>query len=49
MFQKLDKEMLNELGKKFGLEFDHQRDVSSMARMGRNKDSKKSSPLMVMF
>ena len=32
-----DKEFINELVKDFGLEFDYQRDGSSMARMGRKQ------------
>ena len=45
-----DKEFINELVKDFGLEFDYQRDVSSMARMGRKiEDTKKCRPLIVKF
>ena len=45
-----DKEFMNELVKDFGLEFDYQRDVSSMARMGRKiRDPKKCRPLIVKF
>ena len=45
-----DKEFINELVKDFGLEFDYQKDVSSMARMGRKiEDPKKCRPLIVKF
>ena len=45
-----DKEFINELVNDFGLEFDYQRDVSSMARMGRKiEDQKKCRPLIVKF
>ena len=36
-----DKEFINELVNDFGLEFEYQRDVSSMARMGRKIEDKK--------
>lgn len=45
-----DKDCLVELAKEFGLEFDYNRDVSSMARMGRkSEDRNRCRPLMVKF